>query len=87
LFLLLKSADALAEPVPRKGDGPRLVHSNTVWLKSNRKGQLMSDHKDPFSFFKNPFNIVPADKSGCGVPLLSVAIVLVSAASAFRLLG
>ncbi len=47
----------------------------------------MSDQKDPFSFFKNPFNIVPADKSGCGVPLLTVAIALASAASAFRLLG
>ena len=47
----------------------------------------MSDQKDPFSFFKNPLNIVPADKSGCGVPLLTVAIVLVSSASTFRLLG
>lgn len=47
----------------------------------------MSDQKDPFSFFKTPFNIVPADKSGCGVPLLTVAIALVSAASVFRLLG
>jgi hypothetical protein len=43
--------------------------------------------KDPNDFFKSPFNIVSAENSGCGIPLLSVvAVVLVSAASMLRLL-
>ena len=40
---------------------------------------------DPKDFFKGPFDIVPADKSGCGIPLLSVVVVLISAASMIRL--
>ena len=40
---------------------------------------------EPNDFFKAPFNIVPADKSGCGIPLLSVVVVLISAASMIRL--
>ena len=40
---------------------------------------------DPKDFFKAPFNIVPADKSGCGIPLLSVVVVLITAASMIRL--
>ena len=42
--------------------------------------------KDPNDFFKSPFNIVSAENSGCGVPLLSVAIIAISAASMLRLL-
>jgi len=42
--------------------------------------------KDPKDFFKGPFNIVSAENSGCGIPLLSVVVVLVSAASMLRLL-
>ena len=41
--------------------------------------------KDPRDFIKAPFDIVPADKSGCGIPLLSMVVVLVSAASMLRL--
>jgi hypothetical protein len=41
--------------------------------------------KDPKDFFKGPFNIVSAENSGCGIPLLSVVVVLVSAASMLRL--
>jgi hypothetical protein len=41
--------------------------------------------KEPSDFFKGPFNIVSAENSGCGVPLLSVAIIAISAASMLRL--
>ncbi len=41
--------------------------------------------KDPKDIFKSPLNIVSAENSGCGVPLLSVAIVVISVASILRL--
>jgi hypothetical protein len=41
--------------------------------------------KDPNDFLKGPFKIVSAENSGCGIPLLSVVVVLVSAASVLRL--
>jgi hypothetical protein len=41
--------------------------------------------KEPSDLFKGPFNIVSAENSGCGVPLLSVAIIAISAASMLRL--
>ena len=40
---------------------------------------------DPKDFFKSPLNIVSAENSGCGIPLLSVVVILISAASMIRL--
>jgi len=40
--------------------------------------------KDPNDFLKGPFKIVSAENSGCGIPLLSVAILVISTAAAIR---